>query len=332
MDKELRWGPGDQSKEYLHAGRGGYGLKDANLIASNTAPRERIHWAAALASFKDKKTNTGIKITAKTWKEDYKSYLEYAITVMEASRTPSNAHELAQEVLDQWKDRPRSTEKALIALKSFLDYTVRNNGLSSKSWSLSNEQLKELRGRPQATKDLAILEDFEIIQLLEEVAKTKNGESWRNYLMLASTYGLRREEAWFCTPKKHPKHGYQMWCRYEKISGAHRTEPRWLLPLPPAGTLWGDLTEMMRTKQIVLPKTRPGAWNTLLSKLDIWQHFVEKYKQEGQHLKPGAIRDAYSYRAHQAKIPLHHICKAMGHSLITHQKHYVWAREDSIFE
>ena len=309
----------------------GYGLQDANQIAGNTAPRQQVQWASALASFKDKKTTTGMRITAKTWNEDYQPYLEYATRIMLGTKAPANATELAQAILNQWEDKSRSSEKGLIALKAFLDFSISAHGLPARSWGLSRDQIKTLRGRPQRRKELAILEDAEIILLSEEVSRMKNGEQWRNYIILASTYGLRRQEPWFCTPKRHPQHGRQMWCRYEKISGEYKTQARWLLPLPPMGSEWGDLVAAMTTDQFPLPNTHPGAWNTLLSKLDLWQHFVDKYKKQNQHLKPGAIRDAYSYRAHQQKIPLHHICKAMGHSLITHQNHYVWAREDSIF-
>ena len=133
----------------------------------------------------------------------------------------------------------------------------------------AGNQIKELRGRPQATKELAILEDSEIIQLSEEVAHIKNGGTWRNYVELTSTYGLRREEPWFCVPKNHPTYGLQMWCRYEKISGAQRTQPRWLLPLLPNGAEWGDLAVRMSKDQLQLPSTRPQAWNTFLSKLDL---------------------------------------------------------------
>lgn len=310
----------------------GYGLKDAAQIASNSAPKEKIQWGTALASFQERKLNSGLRITLKTWNEDYRPYLVFATTSMQTAKPAANANVLAQAVLNEWYDRPRSSEKALIALKAFLDYAISNHGLPARSWSLGKDQIKDLRGRPQPLKELAILEDSEIIQLAEEVARTKNGELWKNYVIMASTYGLRREEPWFCAHKKHPKHGLQMWCRYEKISGAHRTQPRWLLPLPPNGTEWGDLAMAMSKNQLQLPNTQAQAWNTLLSKLSFWQDLVEKYKGQGQYLKPGAIRDAYSYRAHQQKIALHHICKAMGHSLITHQKHYVWAREDSIFE
>jgi len=310
----------------------GYGLKDAAQIASNSAPREQVQWETALASFQERKLNTGLKITLKTWNEDYRPYLNFATTSMQAAKPAANANALAQAVLNEWEDRSRSSEKALIALKAFLDFSISNHGLPARSWSLSRDQIKELRGRSQPRKELAILEDSEIIQLANEVARIKNGELWKNYVILASAYGLRREEPWRCIPKKHPKHGLQMWCRYEKISGRHRTQPRWLLPLPPNGAEWGDLAIAMSKDQLRLPNTQPQAWNTLLSKLDFWQHLVEKYKEQGQYLKPGAIRDTYSYRAHQQKRALHHICKAMGHSLITHQKHYVWAREDSIFD
>ncbi len=310
----------------------GHDIRDAAKIANNLAPQEEVQWDRAIEAFRQKKTTTGLEIKEKTWNEDYRPYLEFSAASMQATKAPRNSVELAQKVLREWKDRPRSSEKALIAIKAFLDFSINNYGLSSRSWSLTREQLKEIRGRPQAARELAILEDTEITQLAQEVGLTRNGEGWKNYVALASTYGLRREEPWLCTAKKHPKHGFQMWCRNEKISGAYRTQPRWLFPLAPEGATWDDLVEAMLTERLALPDTRPGAWNTLLSKLEYWRELVKKYTDQGQHLKPGAIRDSYSYRAHKEGIAVHRICKAMGHSLITHQKHYVWATEDSVFE
>ncbi len=310
----------------------GHDLRDAARIANNSAPQEHIQWEQAIAVFRQKKTTTGLEIKEKTWDEDYRPYLEFSAQTMQGSKAPGNACELAQILLKRWKDRSRSREKALIALKAFLDFSINNYGLPVKTWSLSREQLKEIRGRPLEAKELAILEDSEIILLSEEIGQIKNGEAWKNYLKLTSTYGLRREEAWDCTPKKHPKHGLQMWCRNEKISGAYKTQPRWLLAISPQGAEWGDLVEAIRKGDLPLPDTHPGAWNTLLSKLDFWRHLKTKYRDQEQHLKPGAIRDSYSYRAHEKGLALHRICKAMGHSLITHQKHYVWSREDTIFE
>jgi hypothetical protein len=310
----------------------GYELRDAAQIATNSAPQERFYWEEMIGRFKEKKISSGLRITEKTWKDDYQPYLEHAETTMACGQSPKNAQELAVAVLNGWNDRPRSREKALIALKAFLDFAIENHGLPARSWSLSKAQLREVRGRSSTRKELAILEDTEIIQLANEVATTRNGEKWKYYIMLTSTYGLRREEAWHCIPKQHPRHGLQMWCRYEKISGSYKTLPRWLLPLPPNGSNWIDLVIAAKTGTLELPAAAPSAWNTLLSRLDFWKHLCEKYSDRGQYLKPGAIRDTYSYRAHQQSIAIHRICKAMGHSLITHQNHYVWATEDSVFE
>ena len=310
----------------------GHGLRDAATISENAAPRGQIQWEATIAAFREKKITTGMMITEKTWNEDYSAYLEFIVSAMKASKGLSNAITIAQALINEWKGRPRSAEKALIALKAYLDYAITYHGLPSKSWTLSRDQIKEIRGRPQTRPELAILEDSEILLLVEEVNQTKNGNRWKNYAMLASTYGLRREEPWSCYARKNPRHGLQMWCQYQKISGAYKTQPRWLLPLPPTGSGWGDLVREMHKERLPLPGTLPGAWNTLLSKLEYWRELVNKYENQNQYLKPGAIRDAYSYRAHQSGMPLHKICMAMGHSLITHQKHYVWAREDSIFD
>jgi len=37
-----------------------------------------------------------------------------------------------------------------------------------------------------------------------------------------------------------------IWCTYQKSCASHTTESRWLLPIAPEGTDWGDLAEALQ--------------------------------------------------------------------------------------
>ena len=59
-------------------------------------------------------------------------------------------------------------------------------------------------------------EHGEMLELLEDIPS----EQWKNALKLLMTYRLRREELRHLEPRKHPKHGVQMFCTYRKACGS----------------------------------------------------------------------------------------------------------------
>jgi len=299
----------------------GYELRDAARIANNTAPAERIQWEAIAEDFRATLISSGNRIKEETYHEDYAGYLNHALELLANKKPPANAYELAERTAERWRTKPRALEKCCIALNRFLEYATEQHYIPAKSWRLTRAQIKEIKGRPARKQPLAHLEEEEIIQLYIENKKGRNGMEWANYIALVATYGLRREEPWHCKPREHPTKGWQMYCSYEKISGNDRTKPRWLRALPPEGSskLWGDLVEAMRRGTLKLPATAPQAWNNRLARMPYWKALNNKYeKRMKMSLKPGALRDAYSFRAHKAGLRLNTICLAMGPVSYTH--------------
>jgi len=313
----------------------GYELRDAARLANNSAPAERIQWEAIAEAFRSKLISAGNRIKEETYNEDYATYINHAIYQLTNKKPPINAYELAESTAEKWRTKPRALEKCCIALNRFLEYATEQHCVPVKSWRLTRAQTKEIKGRPGRKRPLAHLEEEEIIELYIENKKGRNGIEWANYIALVATYGLRREEPWHCRPREHPTQGWQMYCSYEKISGNDRTKPRWLRALPPEGSseLWGDLVQAMRRGSLKLPSTSPQAWNNRLARMHYWEQLNNKYEtQMGMSLKPGALRDSYSFRAHKAGLRLNTICIAMGHSLTTHLQHYVWASEETPYD
>jgi len=313
----------------------GFELRDAARIANKSAPAEKVHWGEVAIAFRERLLSSGNRIKEETYKEDYAIYINHAIDLLGDNKPPKNAAELGERTAERWREKPRSLEKCCIAINRLLEYATTHHGAPAKSWQLSKEQIKEIKGRPPSKRTLAHLEEEEIIQLFKETRQGRNGAQWANYVALVSTYGLRREEPWHCRPREHPTHGWQMYCSYEKVSGNDKTKPRWLRALPPEGSsnLWGDLVEAMREGNLVLPNTSPQAWNSRLARMAYWQELNQKYELNmGMSLKPGVLRDTYSFRAHRMGLRINTICICMGHSITTHQKHYVWASEETPFD
>jgi len=313
----------------------GHELRDAARIANNSAPAGRIQWEAVAQSFRRRLMTTGNRIKEKTYHEDYEYYINHAVTLLTSNKPPKNAFELADRTTEHWREKPRALEKCCIALNRFFEHAAEHHGAPEKSWRLTRDQLRELKGRPPRRRELAYLEEEEILQLYKKNKQGRNGTEWANYVALLATYGLRREEPWYCTPREHPTQGWQMFCSYEKISGNDRTKPRWLRALPPEGSseLWGDLVEAIRHEKLPLPKAAPQAWNSRLSRMAYWKELNDKYEAKMRmNLKPGALRDSYSFRAHRRGLRLNTICLAMGHSITTHQQHYVWASEETPYD
>jgi len=313
----------------------GHELRDAARVANNSHQTEKIQWEAAATAFRTRLLSSGNRIKETTYREDYEGYINHVVTLLASRKPPRNARELAERTVERWREKPRALEKCCIALNRFLEHATEHHGAPAKSWRLSKEQLRELKGRPPKRRDLAHLEEEEILKLYEENKQGRNGTKWADYIALLATYGLRREEPWHCAPREHPTQGWQMYCSYEKVSGNDRTKPRWLRALPPEGSseLWGDLVEAMRQGELLLPNAAPQAWNSRLSRMAYWKELNDKYEARmGMSLKPGALRDSYSFRAHKRGLRLNTICLAMGHSITTHQQHYVWASEETPYD
>ncbi|MBL6803323.1 MAG: site-specific integrase [Synechococcus sp. BS307-5m-G38] len=310
----------------------GYTLQDAAERAETASASSAIDWSTALKDFKGRVQGMGTQVSEKTWKEGYKPFLEEAVRLLEGRMPPTTAFKLAESMLAKWPNvegkNYEARKKGVNALTRFLDHCI-EKGLPSASWTLTKDQKLELKGQKNKTAEKGTLRDEQMLELLEIVSN----KEWRNALMLLMTYGLRPVELKHLEARRHTRHGLQMWCSYRKACGKHKTEPRWLKPVPPKGASWGDLCEQMSEGKLTLPPLNtPSAVNQYLRRKKQYEELKQKCQKSGEWITPYVFRNSYSYRCHQKRIAPHRICAAMGHSLLVHQQNYVWAREDTVFD
>lgn len=178
----------------------------------------------------------------------------------------------------------------------------------------------------------ATLTDEQILDLIDACPSAE----WRHVLALMATYRLRPEELFHLDVRVNQATGKrQFWCSYEKASGEHRTKQRWLhaVHLTDAeGMEWfTDLVAAWDADLLKLPplKERGEAISQYLRRQRILQQWRSEDAAAGKVLKPYALRDSYSLRAHLRGIPSASVATAMGHGDKTHCDHYVWATEDT---
>ena len=307
----------------------GHTLKDAAERAETASASSRTHWAELMNAFRKRLQTLGNQVSDKTWKNNYEPYLVEAMRLLDGPRPPENAFRLCEAAMEPWHGKAESRHKGINAITKFLAFAVQTAGVPSASWTLQREQKAELKGKGSAPRKKAVLSDDEMLGLLEDIPS----EPWKNALKLLMTYGLRREELRHLEARKHPKHGMQMFCAYQKACGNYKTEQRWLLPIQPSGANWGNLATAMEKGVLQLPVLNTDtALNTYLHRRPAWNRLKEQCKSRGEWLRPYVFRDSYSYRAHSQGLNSNVICKAMGHSLAVHQRHYVWATEDTVFD
>lgn len=307
----------------------GHTLKEASRRTEASSERLDANWRSAMGGFRRRLQELGDQISDKTWDNNYCPYLEEAVKILEGPHPPENAYDLCEAAMRRWAGKATSRHHGVNSLTRFLIFAMESRGLPTSNWTLTREQKREIKGKTAHKRRKAILSDQEMKKLIESV----NNPQWRNALKLLTTYGLRREELRHLEPKRHHKHGVQMWCSYTKTCGRYKTKPRWLMPIQPNGAAWGDLALKLKNQEISIPPFKTDtALNTYLSRQAEWLRLKKQCEDRGEWLRPYAFRDSYSYRAHQQGFPLHTICAAMGHSLAVHQNHYVWAQEDTIFD
>lgn len=307
----------------------GHTLKDAAERAETASAASRTDWTELLGGFRQRIQSLGNQVSDKTWNNNYQPFLDEAVRLLDGARPPENAFRLCEAAMKPWDGKAESRHKGINAITKFLAFAVDSAGVPSESWTLTREQKAELKGKVSAPRKKAVLSDGEMLELLEDIPS----EQWKNALKLLMTYGLRREELRHLEPRNHPKHGVQMYCTYRKACGNHKTEPRWLLPLQPNGANWEDLASAMGNGELELPLLNTDtALNTYLHRRPAWNELKKQCESRGEWLRPYVFRDSYSYRAHSRGLNSNVICKAMGHSLAVHQRHYVWATEDTVFD
>ena len=305
----------------------GHDLQAAATIASRVAPIEGYcPWEEALESFEKEKRIHGNRIAEKAWNDNYRPYLNFAVKIMSTRKTPASAMELGRQVVERWHDKSRSRQIAVNSLASFLEYCIEVYGLNPAAWTFTQQQKKTLRGKKPMSREKAILTDSELIELLDSLGTRPEAILWQKRLQLMIMYGLRPEELFHLELRPHPTSQKPIgYCTYEKPSGEYLTKPRWLDPCLPLGSNWSE-------PDLEIGNFGVDAIHKFLGRQSLWTEYKRICTAKGLWLRPYVFRDSYSYRCHQQGRPLNRICLAMGHSLMTHQKHYVWAQESTVLD
>lgn len=305
----------------------GRSLKEAALVAARAAPKAGgCDWQEALIGFEKEKRIHGNRITEKAWKDNYQPFLGYAVATMASRNPPGSAFELGRLVIERWHDKSRSRQIAVNSLAGFLEFCIEEYGLNPASWTFTHKQKKMLKGKAPAKREKAILSDSDLLDLLSSLGDRPEALLWKKRLQLMIMYGLRPEELHHLELRPHPRlHKLLAYCTYEKPSGEYRTKPRWLDPCLPAGASWSE-------PDLKIGEFCNDAIHKFLSRQMLWRKYKASCETKGLWLRPYVFRDSYSFRCHQQGRPLNRICLAMGHSLMTHQKHYVWAQDSTILD
>jgi hypothetical protein len=319
----------------------GHDLRDALARETGEAvmakPTSSSQWPELLERFHDD-LQTLNQIKPQTWERNYAPYLSRALDVLTGASAPVNARDLVSDVVKFWADKPRSRQKAVDALRKFLEFAVEVHHLPASSWTLTDRAAKQLRGARPQRRTVACITDVEILRLLASFSETAAGDRWRNAIKLMALYGLRPEELHHLVVREHPTTGQPaLYCTYRKVNARGATAPRWLMPLPLTDS-FGELVDWnlagaMAIGQLSLPPLSDKfALRTFLERQSVWGELKDQCAERGEWLRAYSFRNSYSLRAHRAERRLDDICLAMGHSLAVHQSSYEWSRDASVLE
>ena len=299
---------------------------DSDAAAPSVVPSS---WSAIANDFLRWRETHGSRVGSKTLVLE-RRYLDAALSALKARKPPTRAYDLISEAVKPWQGKARAKKQCVEAIMRMLAYGHDHAGLSSV-WILPAHQKKNfIESSKRKTK--STLTDAQILRLIESVPS----QEWRNVLMMMTTFGLRPEELFHLTVRVHPNtKRSQFWCSYEKASGAHSTDARWLFPLLPENSesqqvKW-DLVSLWQANLLPLPplKERGAALSQYLRRLPLWKQWRQDSTDNNEVLKPYAFRDSYSLRGHLRGVSASQMSAAMGHSLATHSAHYVYADQDS---
>lgn len=306
-------------------------LKQATGLSDKHAARATSSWSDIAKGFRDTLQNGRNQILDSTWRDNYQPYINEALRLLKGSSPPKDGYTVLKKTLEKWTGKPSSRFACCLALRNFMEHAVARHGMPA-GWRIDQTSIQELRGRPAKKRTKATLTDTELLDLIDAVDKRNKG--WANVLRLLAQYGLRPTELQHITARRDENNKVGMWCSYRKTSGAHRTEPRWLRPLPlenRRGELvdW-NLAGAMEAGLLSLPTGKDGKPRRLnghyvqqfLTNQPEWKALQATYEQQGLWLRTYSFRDSFSVRAHRMGIETAQICRAMGHGLQAHSRAY----------
>ena len=318
----------------------GHELQEAAAIAAGKAPSSRCSWVEALASFQKQKLQHGSAIKPATWAKTYEPVLSMAVQLLEQPKGPTNAVDLLDTCLQDWKPGSRTRQIRAQSLSQFLRHCVSREQFPDH-W-LPPAELKPQIGVSTAAEAPGSrkgdpFSDLEILCLLDALPQTEVGGRWADAIRLLAELGLRPIELQHLAVRHEPSSGKPLWwCSYRKRSGGGMTEPRWIHPLPL--TDWDgrrqdwNLAGRWQAGELVLPPlgNGPGASDaitTYLGRQKGWKTLRERLSARGERAVPYSFRHSYSLRGHQLGIDAGSVALSMGHSYEVHCRSYPWASE-----
>lgn len=290
----------------------------------------RFDWRGLAKDFYRDRELNGTQIGPKTMAAEQR-FISAALQVLETRQSPQDPYQLISQAIAPWRNAARARKQAVEAMIRWLNYGIAYRGLEAK-WTLTQAQKKQLVGRQPARAEKATLTDAQILELIDACPS----DEWRTVLVLMATYGLRPEELLHLEVRlDHNSGKRRFWCRYEKASGQHRTKQRWLHAMPLRDQhdrdCFTDLVSAWDAGLLHFPplKDRGEAISQYLRRLPLWRRWRQECEASNQVLRPYALRDSYSLRAHLRGIPSAQVAHAMGHSDQSHCSHYIWATADT---
>lgn len=314
-------------------------LKGALAIAQgqSTTMRRQVDWDAIAQSLRESLQSGRNQIADKSWRYNYETFINYAITLVKAGKV-DDGYSLLKATLANWEGKADSRVACCGALRALTDHGIARHGLA-KSWGITSTDVKELRGRRPERRVKATLADAEILSMIESLEQ--RNQQWANVLRLMALYGLRPVELQHLQPKQRDDGTIGMWCSYRKTCGGVKTAPRWIEPCYLRDGFgepvrW-NLAAAMQAGLLDLPKGRDGELRKFdgravlryLGDMPEWKALDEKCTARGEWLRPYTFRDSYSLRAHQQGIEVGSVALSMGHSVAVHSSNYRWASEQN---
>ena len=303
----------------------------------STTMRRELDWPAVADGLRDVLMNHRNEIRATTWRDNYQTYVEEALRLIEAGEA-SDGHSLLKGTLAKWSGMAPSRAACCIALRNLTDHAIARFG-AAKSWQITSVDIKELRGKPAKKRRKATLSDSELIFLIDGVAS--RNPRWANVLRIMALFGLRPIELQHLTPNTREDGSLGAWCTYEKTCGGSLTqqrqlEPCWLQDTVGSAIKW-NIVELFHAGLLELPLGIDGEPRKLdghhcevfLKRQPEWKQLKQVCEDRGEWLRTYSFRDTFSLRCHRQKIELGAICTAMGHNIEAHGRAYRWGSEQT---
>ena len=318
----------------------GRGLKEAhNLLTrssgASTAAGE-MDWTAMVEDFRNSKVETGA-IKATTWKKMYAPEMRHLLLSMEARPRPVNSKTLLQRLVGVGGAPGSDGRKHRIQYASQLLKHAVNECAADPRWMPPADLKPFVGSKPKGTTLTTFAKDDQIVRLLAGI----DNPQWRNAVGFVACFGLRGVELTYLTPK-----GGFLHCSYRKRTARKEegTDTRDIVGLDPIGLegLSANLLALLEEQgNACFPPTcfrtneegellaAGHALSQYLGRNKVWQELVAETAalpltgNTGNELVPYSLRHGYAARAHEDYgFSPRKTAGLMGHSLLTHSRHY----------